>query len=168
MNVGIQDQARHVDASEQQRQAAEEPVQIEDPVRARPATQDLGRQGQAPQHTACQQCPRDNAAAAVDVPHNCLFMTLPRSSSDGAGSSAPMSRRRTGEALQHAFDRFWRADPSRVGPKAGLGLSIVAAIAASHGGTATVANHPDGGAIFTVDLPVATGSAPVLVRTTEP
>ena len=73
----------------------------------------------------------------------------------------------SGEALQHAFDRFWRADPSRVGPKAGLGLSIVAAIAASHGGTATVANHPDGGAIFTLDLPVATGSAPVLVRTTE-
>ena len=52
--------------------------------------------------------------------------------------------------------------------EAGRGLSIVAAIAASHGGTATVANHPDGGAIFTVDLPVATGSAPVLVRTTEP
>ena len=57
------------------------------------------------------------------------------------------------DALQHAFDRFWRADPSRVGPKAGLGLSIVAAIAESHHGTATAANHPDGGAIFTVDLP---------------
>jgi two-component system OmpR family sensor kinase len=59
------------------------------------------------------------------------------------------------EALQHAFDRFWRADSSRVGPKAGLGLSIVAAIAESHGGTATVGNHPDGGAVFTLDLPLA-------------
>jgi two-component system, OmpR family, sensor kinase len=59
------------------------------------------------------------------------------------------------EALQHAFDRFWRADPSRVGPKAGLGLSIVSAIAESHHGRATAANHPDGGAIFTVDLPLA-------------
>ena len=58
------------------------------------------------------------------------------------------------DALQHAFDRFWRADPSRVGPKAGLGLSIVSAIAESHHGTATAANHPDGGAIFTIDLPV--------------
>jgi two-component system OmpR family sensor kinase len=58
------------------------------------------------------------------------------------------------EALQHSFDRFWRADPSRVGPKAGLGLSIVSAIAASHHGTATAANHPDGGAIFTVELPL--------------
>ena len=61
----------------------------------------------------------------------------------------------SGEALQHAFDRFWRADPSRVGPKAGLGLSIVAAIAESHHGTATAANHPDGGAIFTIDLQLA-------------
>ncbi|MGZ4673226.1 MAG: sensor histidine kinase [Ilumatobacteraceae bacterium] len=60
------------------------------------------------------------------------------------------------EALRHAFDRFWRADPSRVGPKAGLGLSIVAAIAESHHGKATAANHPDGGAIFTIDLPLAT------------
>ena len=59
------------------------------------------------------------------------------------------------EALQHAFDRFWRADSSRVGPKAGLGLSIVAAIAEEHDGTATARNHPDGGAVLTLDLPLA-------------
>ena len=62
----------------------------------------------------------------------------------------------TDEALQHAFDRFWRADPSRMGPKAGLGLSIVSAIAESHHGKASAANHPDGGAIFTIELPTAT------------
>lgn len=72
------------------------------------------------------------------------------------------------DALQHAFDRFWRADPSRVGPKAGLGLSIVAAIAASHQGRATAANHPDGGAIFTIDLPLAPASArPAEARAAE-
>lgn len=64
------------------------------------------------------------------------------------------------DAVQHAFDRFWREDPSRVGPKAGLGLSIVSAIAASHHGTATASNHPDGGAIFTIELPGAASSPP--------
>ncbi|MGH9035982.1 MAG: ATP-binding protein, partial [Acidimicrobiia bacterium] len=29
------------------------------------------------------------------------------------------------EALNHAFDRFWRGDQARVGPGTGLGLSIV-------------------------------------------
>ena len=58
------------------------------------------------------------------------------------------------EALTHVFDRFWQADRSRAGSGVGLGLSIVAAIAAEHGGTATVRNHPDGGAEFTVTVPV--------------
>ena len=58
------------------------------------------------------------------------------------------------EALGHAFDRFWRSDSARSGAGAGLGLSIVAGIAAEHGGTASVANAPDGGAAFTLDLPI--------------
>jgi two-component system, OmpR family, sensor kinase len=57
------------------------------------------------------------------------------------------------DALAHAFDRFWQADTARVGAGAGLGLAIVAGIAAEHGGTAAVANAADGGAVFTVDLP---------------
>ena len=62
------------------------------------------------------------------------------------------------EALEHAFDRFWQADAARVGTGAGLGLSIVAGIAAEHGGTASVVNAPDGGAIFTLHLPMTTVS----------
>ncbi len=57
------------------------------------------------------------------------------------------------EALAHVFDRFWQADRARVGGGAGLGLSIVAAIAAEHGGEALATNHPEGGACFTVRLP---------------
>ncbi len=56
--------------------------------------------------------------------------------------------------LAHAFDRFWQADPARVGTSSGLGLSIVAGIAAEHGGTVAVANAADGGARFTIRLPV--------------
>jgi two-component system OmpR family sensor kinase len=72
------------------------------------------------------------------------------------------------EALLHSFDRFWQADPSRIGPKSGLGLSIVLAIAESHQGSATARNHPDGGAEFTIDLPLMpTVRPPQLARTTE-
>jgi two-component system OmpR family sensor kinase len=58
------------------------------------------------------------------------------------------------EALAHVFDRFWQADAARAGTGGGLGLSIVAAIAAEHGGTARAANAPDGGALFTLTLPI--------------
>ena len=58
------------------------------------------------------------------------------------------------EALAHVFDRFWQADQARVGTGAGLGLAIVAGIAAEHGGTATAANTPGGGALFTLRLPL--------------
>jgi len=57
------------------------------------------------------------------------------------------------EALEHAFDRFWQADRARVGAGSGLGLSIVAGIAAEHAGTVTVANDERGGAVFTLRLP---------------
>jgi two-component system OmpR family sensor kinase len=57
-------------------------------------------------------------------------------------------------ALVHVFDRFWRAQEGRSGTGAGLGLSIVEGIAAEHGGTATVANADDGGAVFELHLPL--------------
>jgi two-component system OmpR family sensor kinase len=58
------------------------------------------------------------------------------------------------DALHHAFDRFWQADHARTGAGAGLGLSIVAAIAHEHGGSVQVVNAPDGGARFTLELPL--------------
>jgi two-component system OmpR family sensor kinase len=64
------------------------------------------------------------------------------------------------EALAHAFDRFWQADAARVGKGAGLGLSIVAGIAVEHGGTASARNADDGGAIFTLHLPMTSEGSP--------
>ncbi|WP_405915250.1 ATP-binding protein [Streptomyces sp. NBC_00728] len=46
--------------------------------------------------------------------------------------------------LPHAFDRFSRAEASRTTPGAGLGLALVAAVVASHGGTARAENIPPG------------------------
>jgi two-component system OmpR family sensor kinase len=54
------------------------------------------------------------------------------------------------------FERFYRADASRVrghGGGNGLGLAIVAAIVGAHHGQVGVADTPGGGATFVVDLP---------------
>lgn len=57
--------------------------------------------------------------------------------------------------LEHAFDRFWRADETRVGAGSGLGLAIVDGVAHEHGGTVTAQNAADGGALFTLRLPLS-------------
>lgn len=55
--------------------------------------------------------------------------------------------------LPHVFERFYRSDEARSTPGSGLGLSIVAEIAARHGGTVEAMNHPEGGAGVVVRLP---------------
>lgn len=60
------------------------------------------------------------------------------------------------QAAARAFERFWRSDPSRsrASGGSGLGLSIVAAIVGSMGGTVRL-EHPDDGAgtLAVVELP---------------
>lgn len=60
------------------------------------------------------------------------------------------------DALPHLFERFYRADKSRARAEGGtgLGLSIARKLAQAHGGDLTAANHPEGGAVFTLELPV--------------
>ncbi|WP_254705529.1 sensor histidine kinase [Streptomyces vilmorinianum] len=58
------------------------------------------------------------------------------------------------EVLPHVFDRFFKADPARTrSTGSGLGLAITLENVRLHGGTVTAANHPDGGAVFTVRIP---------------
>jgi two-component system, OmpR family, sensor kinase len=54
------------------------------------------------------------------------------------------------------FEPFYRSDPSRARERggAGLGLAIVAAIVAAHGGEVRVSSEPGEGATFRVSLPV--------------
>jgi two-component system, OmpR family, sensor kinase len=57
---------------------------------------------------------------------------------------------------ERVFERFARGSTSRTRPHGtGLGLAIVAALARRWGGTATIANRPEGGAIAEIRLPGA-------------
>ena len=57
--------------------------------------------------------------------------------------------------LPYVFDRFFRGSSSRGRQGSGLGLAIVRQVTEQHGGTVAAANAPDGGAVFTLSLPVA-------------
>ncbi|MBN1093791.1 HAMP domain-containing histidine kinase [Blastococcus sp. TML/M2B] len=71
---------------------------------------------------------------------------------------------------QHVFDRFWRADPSRVRSVggSGLGLSISLEDARLHGGWLQVWGQPGAGAQFRLTLPLTAGgeltSSPLPLR----
>ena len=56
------------------------------------------------------------------------------------------------DALSHIFEPFYTTKD--VGKGTGLGLAIAYGIVQEHGGHIMAANHPDGGAMFTVELPV--------------
>jgi len=62
------------------------------------------------------------------------------------------------EDQERMFERFYRGDPSRARSRrggSGLGLAIVRQIALTHGGRVQATNHPEGGALLEVQLPLA-------------
>jgi two-component system OmpR family sensor kinase len=70
-----------------------------------------------------------------------------RVADDGPGLDA--------EKAARVFDRFYRGSEARTGEGVGLGLSIVAALAAAHEGRASVEAVPGAGAVFSVEIPAA-------------
>ncbi|HVB27066.1 MAG TPA: HAMP domain-containing sensor histidine kinase, partial [Mycobacteriales bacterium] len=65
----------------------------------------------------------------------------------------------TAEDAARVFERFYRVDTSRTRASGGvgLGLSIVAALVAAHGGRVSVDTAPGAGCLFRVELPLPDG-----------
>ncbi len=98
----------------------------------------------------------DNALRHGEGP---VTLTLERD----AGGAVPMCQLAVEDAgpgfppgdEERAFHRFWRADRSRTGDGAGLGLAIARSITDAYGGTIEARHRPEGGASVVVRLPDA-------------
>jgi signal transduction histidine kinase len=64
------------------------------------------------------------------------------------------------ELMSHIFDPW--VTTKALGKGSGLGLSIARQVVTSQGGTIRAQNRPGKGAVFTIDLPAAQGTAPPL------
>ena len=60
------------------------------------------------------------------------------------------------EAQKHLFERFYRAEKARDRESGGtgLGLAIARQLAEAHGGSLSGSNHPNGGVVFELTLPL--------------
>jgi two-component system sensor histidine kinase MprB len=104
--------------------------------------------------------PRDLARAIGNLVDNAAKFSEAPSAVDVIVTAGSVSVRDRGpgvapEDQAHVFDRFFRSPQARSKPGSGLGLAIVDQTAKSHGGTVSVGNHPEGGAVFVFSIPEA-------------
>jgi thiol-disulfide isomerase/thioredoxin/anti-sigma regulatory factor (Ser/Thr protein kinase) len=89
---------------------------------------------------------------------------------DGETGAACLSVQDSGEGippadLEHVFDRFWTGPPGS-GPRGtGLGLTLVRAVAAGHGGQVRAHSSPGAGSRFELVLPATATAEPDLTQT---
>jgi two-component system sensor histidine kinase HupT/HoxJ len=117
-----------------------------------PALEVLGSPGQV------QQVVMNLVQNAADATEGARERRLEISSGRGEEGRAVVEFRDSGPGIPAAnldklFDPFFTTKP--VGRGTGLGLAISYGIVERHGGKLTADNHPKGGALFTLQLPLA-------------
>jgi two-component system, OmpR family, sensor histidine kinase MprB len=70
--------------------------------------------------------------------------------------------------LPHVFERFYRGADARRREGSGLGLAIVRQVAEQHHGSVDAINCRDGGALFTLRLPVSAAEGSAAGRADDP
>ena len=100
------------------------------------------------------------AMDAVPLDRRLLSVTVERAASGKQGETIMLRVDDSGTgiaetALPRLFDAFFTTRSEGMG----MGLSISRSIVEAHGGNLAAVNRPEGGASFTVSLPVATGAA---------
>jgi len=94
----------------------------------------------------------EHAIAATGAPGRIEISTSVAASADRIVASVRDTGTGIPEAtLSHIFEPFYTT--KEVGQGTGLGLAIAYGIVQDHGGQIIAANHPEGGAVFTVELP---------------
>jgi len=102
----------------------------------------------------------DNALRAAPSPGGHVWMSARRIASDEIGGQAiAISVSDDGAgfppgAAERAFERFYRADPSRTGTGSGLGLAIVDELVRAHGGSVHAENVAPHGARVSAVFPL--------------
>jgi two-component system, OmpR family, phosphate regulon sensor histidine kinase PhoR len=94
-------------------------------------------------------------AVNYSTPHTEIWLTAIRQGANCVLAVADAGPGIPADDLRRVFERFYRVDQSRARPGGtGLGLAIVKHLVELHGGSVKAANRPEGGAVFTVTLPI--------------
>ncbi|MCP3799113.1 HAMP domain-containing histidine kinase [Allokutzneria sp. A3M-2-11 16] len=86
-------------------------------------------------------------------------LVIVRVSAEGERAIVDVADNGPGLDVEHVFERFYRGEAARAADHggAGLGLSIVDAVVAAHGGSVSVRSEPGEGVTFRVTLPLRSG-----------
>ncbi|HVM62668.1 MAG TPA: sensor histidine kinase KdpD [Verrucomicrobiae bacterium] len=139
-------------ASQVENEVSRERVRITVPGNAPLVRLDFGLMEQAICNLLVNAAEHSPAGSPIDVSAQIDSGTLELRVRDHGAGLAPGEDKKV-------FGKFYRGPGSRPGGT-GLGLSIVQGIVGAHRGEISAGNDPEGGAVFTIRIPVETGERP--------